>query len=172
MTKFRRVLSLLLFITPIAAMSQLPTPPDSLLNKLIGHWILKGSIAGQETTHDIDVKRVLGGQYVQLTEVSRERDTTGNPAYDAIVYFCWQEPKKQYFCLWLDNTSNEGITNQVVGVAKHNGDTIAWVFKYNDGTRFYNTFIYDRSLDSWRWNLDGEEKGKLKPFARVMLSRK
>jgi hypothetical protein len=71
----------------------------------------------------------------------------------------------------LDNTSNEGISNQVVGVAKQNGDTIAWVFTYSDGTRFYNTFVYDRNLDSWQWNLDGEEKGKLKPFARVMLSR-
>src|SRR5262245_62751485 len=111
---------LLVFLSPLALRSQQITPADSLLNKMTGKWVLRGTIAGQETTHDIDTKRVLNGQYVQLQEVSREKDKKGNPLYQAVVYICWQEDKKQYFCLWLDNTSNEGISNQVIGRANQN----------------------------------------------------
>lgn len=145
--------------------------PDSLLNRLTGTWVLKGTIAGRETTHDVSAKRVLNGQYIQLTEVSREKDPTGTPAYDAIVYFCWQQPKQKFYCLWLDNTSNEGISNHVTGEAPLNGNTIGWIFTYGDVTRFYNTFLYDPLTDSWQWKMDGEEKGKLKPFARLYLTR-
>lgn len=171
MEKLFKAILLLIVISPVTAISQQTTPPDSLLNKLTGNWILKGTIAEQETVHDISVKRVLNGEYVQLTEVSREKDQKGNPAYEAIVYFCWQESKGQYYCLWLDNTSNEGLSNGVVGVAKQNGDKIEWVFKYGDGAKFYNTFLYDRNTDTWLWNMDGEEKGGLAPFARVKLTR-
>ncbi|MFN8349181.1 MAG: hypothetical protein U0X91_29545 [Spirosomataceae bacterium] len=171
MKSLNKIISLFIFIAPIAARAQQTTQPDSLLNKLTGNWVLKGTIAGQETIRDISAKRVLNGQYVELTEVSRDKDRKGNPAYEATVYFCWQEPKKKYFCLWLDNTSNEGISNKVIGEAKQNGDKIEFVFRYNDGTQFYNTFLYDRNADTWQWNLDGEEKGKLEPFARVKLTR-
>ncbi|MES1217343.1 MAG: hypothetical protein ABUT20_17660 [Bacteroidota bacterium] len=171
MKRLGKIILLLVFFLPVAAKSQQTTQPDSLLNKLTGNWVLKGTIAGQETIHDIAAKRVLNKQYIQLTEVSREKDGKGNPAYEAVVYFCWQEPKKQYFCLWLDNTSNEGISNQVVGQAKQNGDKIELVFTYKDATKFYTTFLYDRNTDSWQWNMDGEEKGKLQPFARVKLTR-
>lgn len=158
-------------ILPFAAIAQNTIQPDSLLDKLTGKWICKGTIGGQETIHDINAKRVLNGQYVQLSEVSRDKDKNGNPAYEAIVYFCWQESKKQYFCLWLDNTSNEGISNKVVGEAKLNGTKIEFVFTYSDGNKFYNSFLYDPNTDSWQWNLDNDEKGKLKPFARVKLTR-
>ncbi len=171
MKRLSKIILLLVLMLPTATRSQQTTQPDSLLNRLTGNWVLKGTIAGQETIHDVNAKWVLNGQYVQLTEVAREKDQKGNPVYEAIVYFCWQEPKKQYFCLWLDNTSNEGISNNVIGEAKHNGDKIEWVFRYGDGTKFYNAFLYDRNTDTWQWNMDGEEKGKLQPFARVKLTR-
>jgi hypothetical protein len=166
------IILLLIVLSSFAARSQQPTQPDSLLNRLTGDWVLNGTIAGEATVHDITARRVLNGQYVQLTEVSREKDKNGNPAYAAIVYFCWQEPRKQYFCLWLDNTSNEGISNNVIGEATEQGDSIGWVFRYGDGTRFYNTFVYERKTDTWQWNLDNEEKGMLQPFARVKLTRR
>jgi hypothetical protein len=133
--------------------------------------VLNGTIAGQETIHDIDAKRVLNGQYIQLKEVSREKDEKGNPLYDAIIYICWQEAKKQYFCLWLDNTSNEGISNQILGLAKLNGDKIEMVFKFSDTNQFRTSFLYDRDTDTWQWIMDGEENGKLRPFARVKLTK-
>src|SRR5574338_1255855 len=138
---------------------------------MIGQWVLKGTIAGQETTHDIDVKRVLGGQYIQIKETSREKDEEGNPQYDALVYICWQEPKKEYFCLWLDNTSNEGITNGVTGHAQPNGDKIEFLFEFSKEIKFHTTFLYDGDADTWQWLMNEDEKGTLKPFAQVSLTR-
>jgi hypothetical protein len=98
----------------------------------------------KKTIHDIDAQRVLNGQYIQLKEVSREKDQKGNPLYEAIVYICWEESKKQYSCLWLDNTSNEGISNGIIGRAKLNGDKIEMIFKFSDANQFHTTFLYDR----------------------------
>ena len=33
-------------------------------------------------------------------------------------------------------------------------------------------FAYDRNTDTWQWNMDGEDNGKFKPFARVILTKK
>ena len=171
MKTFLKLILLFVLISPVTVKSQQVSQPDSLLNKLAGKWVLTGTIEGQKTTHDVDAKRVLNGQYVQIKEVSREKDEKGNPLYDAVVYICWQEAKKQYFCLWLDNTSNEGISNQVIGHATQNGDKIEMVFKFSDANQFHTTFIYDRETDSWQWLMDGEENGKLQPFASVRLTK-
>lgn len=170
MKSLARIILFLILTCPVTANSQQTFQPDSLLNKLIGKWELRGTIAGKEIIHDVEAKRVLNGQYIQLMEVSRDKDEQGKPNYDATVYFCWQESKKQYFCLWLDNTSNEGITNNVIGKARQNGDKIEFVFSYKNGERFHNTFLYDRNSNSWQWKLDSEKKGELHPFARVKLT--
>ena len=171
MKKLLQLILLFVLISPVTVKSQQVSQPDSLLNNLAGKWVLTGTIEGQKTIHDVDAKRVLNGQYVQIKEVSREKDEKGNPLYDAVIYICWQEAKKQYFCLWLDNTSNEGISNQVIGRAKQNGDKIEMVFKFSDANQFHTTFIYDRETDSWQWLMDGEENGKLQPFASVRLTK-
>jgi hypothetical protein len=166
--------TLILFLTmfvPATLEAQQLTPPDSLLNRLTGKWILNGTIDGQKTIHDIDVQRVLNGQYVQLKEVSREKDQNGNPLYEALVYICWEAAKKQYSCLWLDNTSNAGISNGIIGYAKQSSDRIEMIFKFSDANQFHTTFIYDRAADTWEWMMDGEENGKFQPFARVKLTR-
>ena len=164
------ILLLVLFV-PATLKSQQLTSPDSLLNRLTGKWILNGTIDGQKTIHDIDAQRVLNGQYIQLKEVSREKDQKGNPLYEAIVYICWEESKKQYSCLWLDNTSNGGISNGIIGRAKYNGDKIEMIFKYGDTSQFHTTFLYDNDTHTWQWFMDGEENGKLQPFARVKLTK-
>jgi len=171
MKKLLQLILLFVLISPVTVKSQQVSQPDSLLNNLAGKWVLTGTIEGQKTTHDVDAKRVLNGQYVQIKEVSREKDEKGNPLYDAVIYICWQDAKKQYFCLWLDNTSNEGISNQVIGRAKQNGDKIEMVFKFSDANQFHTTFIYDRNADTWQWLMDGEENGKLQPFASVRLTK-
>jgi hypothetical protein len=166
-----KLIFLSLLLLPITAKSQQLTLPDSLLNKLTGRWTLTGTIDGKETIHDIDVQRVLNGGYIQLKEVSRERDQQGNPLYEAIVYICWEAPKKQYSCLWLDNTSNGGISNGIIGYAKQERDKIALIFRYSDTVHFHTTFLYDKGADTWQWLMDGEESGKFHPFARVILTK-
>lgn len=152
--------------------AQTPGPPDELLDRLAGRWVLEGTMAGKSVTHDVDSSRVLNGGYVQLHEVSRERDAQGRPAYEAIVYLTWEPSRGEYACLWLDSTSNAGITNGVTCRARPAGDELRLLFTYPAGNLFHTTFAYDRKADTWQWRMDDEEKGKLVPFARVTLRRR
>jgi len=171
MKSFLKFIVLFVLVFPTVAKSQSAFQPDSLLNKMIGKWTLRGTIDEQETTHDVNVERVLNGQYVQLKEVSREKDEKGNPLYTAIVYLTWLETKNEYNCLWLDNTSNVGLSNGIIGHAKQNGDKIEFLFKYSDTVQFHTTFLYDRGTDTWHWLMDAENNEKSEPFARVKLTR-
>lgn len=162
---------LLIGLTPFTALAQQTTSQDSLLEHMVGKWVLQGTIAGKETTHDINSEWVLHHQYIQLEEVSHEKDISGKPLYEAIVFICWEQKLNQYSCLWLDNTGNGGLSTQAIGHAKANGDNIGLLFKGVDGSLFHTTFAYNKDTDTWQWLMDGDENGKLQPFARVKLTR-
>jgi hypothetical protein len=166
-----KLVLLIIVLSPGNVKSQQLSQPDSLLNNMIGEWTLNGIIDGKKTTHDIVVNRVLNGQYVQIKEMSREKDLTGKPLYEAIVYICWEESKKQYSCLWLDNTSNGGISNGIIGRAKQNTDKIEFLFIYNEKSQFHTTFQYNEKTKIWQWFMDGEENDKIQSFARVTLTK-
>ena len=59
--------------------------PDSLFPRLIGHWVLRGTIARRQTVHDVTFEWLLGREYVQMHEVSRARASGGTPTYEAVV---------------------------------------------------------------------------------------
>ncbi len=162
----------LVCLVSIPASAQAPPFQDPLLDRLIGTWVLRGTIGGAETTHDIDVDWVLGHQYVRLHEVSREKDARGRSAYEAIVFIGWDQPSAAYACLWLDSTGGGGLKGQAIGYAKRVGDEIPFLFHGGDGSVFHTTFAYRPASDSWEWLMDAEEGGKLQPFARVRLTRK
>lgn len=162
--------SIVLFSFPASA--QQPSFQDPLLDHLIGKWVLQGTIAGKETTHDINFEWVLGHQYVRFHEVSREKDAKGKPEYEAIVFIGWDQPSNRYACLWLDNTGGGGLSAQAIGHATRSGDEIAFLFKGSDGSLFHTTFAYSKGTGTWQWLMDGEEGGKLQPFARVRLTKK
>lgn len=161
-----------LVLVSFTASAQQPSFQDPLLDHMIGKWVLRGTIGGRETTHDIVTQWVLNHQYVRLREVSREKDAEGRAAYEAIVFIGWDESSSRYACLWLDSTGGGGLTGQAIGHAKRNGDEIAFLFKAGDGSTFHTTFAYSKVTDTWQWLMDGEEGGKLQPFARVKLTRK
>ena len=161
------------FAAVSAASAQTSRPPGELLERLAGKWVLEGTMAGKTVAHDVDAGPVLNGGYVQLHEVSRERDAQGRPAYEAIVYLTWEPSRGEYSCLWLDSTSNTGITNGVTCRAKPAGDELQLLFTYPAGNHFHTTYAYDRKADTWQWRMDDEEEeGKLAPFARVTLRRR
>lgn len=170
----RTVLALLasIVLTSIAGPAQQSALQDPLLDHMVGKWVLQGTIAGSETTHDVLADWVLDHQYVRLSEVSREKDAQGRPAYEAIVFIGWDKETSRYACLWLDSTGGGGLASQAIGYAKRDGDSIAFVFKGKDGGIFHTTFTYSMSTDTWQWLMDGEEAGKLSAFARVRLTRK
>ena len=159
-------------LTTSGASAQPSRPPGELLQRLAGSWVLEGTIDGKATVHDVVASLVLNEQYVQLHEVSRERDAQGRPAYEALVYLTWEPARGEYACQWLDSTSNAGLSNGVTCRARPSADELQLLFRYPDGTLFHTTFTYDRAADRWQWTLDGEEKGQLKPFARLLMRRK
>lgn len=166
----RRILLLagLLLASPLRA--QAPQR-DSLLSHLIGRWVLRGHMAGQEVVHDVTFQWVLGGEYVEMHEVSRERTPAGAPAYEAIVYLVRDPHTQEYGSLWLDNTDYNAFDPAGVGRGAAAGDSIPFVFTASPTDHFHNTFVYDRATDTWAWHLDNDDARGRRPFARVTLTR-
>jgi hypothetical protein len=153
--------------------AQTAAPPDALLDKMTGRWVLTGTIARKTTTHDVDVDWILKREYLRLHEVSREKDAAGEPAYEAWIYIVWDAKKAEYAVLWLDNTAVFTFGAEGIGHAKPDGDRIPMLFKDPDGGGIHTTFSYDRSHDTWSWTIDNADKtGKLSSFAKVTLTRK
>jgi hypothetical protein len=161
--------ALALLVLP--AVADEPPLQDPLLDRLAGTWVLQGTIAGSETTHDVLAEWVLGHQYVRLHEVSRERDAGGKPAYEAIVFVGREPAGNGYACLWLDSTGGGGLAAPSIGHAPRAADRLAFRFRLPDGSAFHTTFAWDRGTGAWRWTMDGEDHGKREPFARVTLTR-
>jgi hypothetical protein len=151
--------------------AQQPTFTDSLMDRMVGRWVLRGTIAGEATTHDVTVDWVLQHQYLRVHEVARERDAAGKPAYEADVYIGWDAQANQYVCAWLDVFG--GISTQSIGRATRGGDAIPFVFTNRDDRGgFHTTMAYQRATDSWTWRMDNvAADGTESPFARVALTR-
>lgn len=148
----------------------LPAAPRDMLEHMIGRWVLTGEIAGQATTHDIEATWALQGKYVRITEVSRERDANGLPAYEATIFVGWLESANRYVCIWLDNT--EVASGEVTCLAPQTGDAIPFEFRDGAGALiFTNTFSYDRTHDTWQWRMVNTSNGREDVFGVVTLAR-
>jgi hypothetical protein len=145
--------------------------PSSLLDHLAGSWLLKGRIAGKQTTHDVQAHWVLRHEYLELHEVSREKAGHGEPAYEAIILVSWDPKVNQYTCLWLDSTAGGALTSQVTCRATPSGDSIPFVFTISPSESIHTTFIYREATDTWQWLIDNVANARSDRFADVELSR-
>lgn len=161
---------ILAVVASLSALAQQPAPPDPLLDHLTGNWVLHGTIAGRETTHDIEAEWVLGHEYVRMHEVSREKTVQGQPAYEAIIFIEWDASSSEYRCLWLDSTGGGGLSAPIAH-GRRSDDGITFLFKDKDSS-IHTTFAYSKTTDTWQWLIDNEAGGKLSEFARVKLTRK
>jgi hypothetical protein len=162
------VLSLALIFSPVMVLAQQPSA-DMLLNHITGKWLLKGTIAGADIEHDITATWVLGHQYIELKETSRHKQADGMPDYDAMVFISRDNTKNQYDCLWLDNTSNSGLANEIIAHAPVKPDTLAFLFKISDHSYFHTTLSYNAANNCWHWLLTSDENGKMEVFADAMM---
>jgi hypothetical protein len=165
----------LLLLVALLSTSALPAQsatPDPLLSRMAGAWVLRGTIAKQPTVHDVTFEWLLGHEYLQMHEVSRERSATGAPAYEAVVLFTRDPKNGEYACMWLDNTGVSAFEQAGVGRGAAAGDSIPFVFHYTATTGFHTTFVYDRARDAWKWHMDNDSVGVRRPFARVTLTRR
>lgn len=145
---------------------------DSLFDRLIGHWVLRGTISKQSTTHDVTFEWMLGREYVQMHEVSRERAANGAPAYEAVVLFGRDPKSGEYGCIWMDNTGTSAFDPAGTGRGKVAGDSIPFLFQYTATDWFHTTFVYSRATDSWQWHMDNDSSGVRRPFARLTMTRR
>lgn len=146
-------------------------PSDTLLNHLTGKWLLTGRIDGKQVKHDIQAGWVLGHEYFQFKETSRERDAKGKPEYEAVVYITYNQANSQYDCLWLDNTSNAGLSNGIIAHAKKEPNQLALKFKFSEHFNFYTTFFYNPAQQTWKWSMTSEDKGKKETFANAVMRK-
>jgi len=159
-----------LFFAP-AAIAQALVERETPLENLVGRWVMTGTIAGQDITHDLEAKWVLGGHYLYFHEVAREQDENGDPAYEARVYIGWDEAGEGLVCLWLDVTGGGGLVPDGFGYGKPVGDRIPFVWGEGSNQQIHNTFTYQRERDRWSWAIDNVRNGEASNFARVVLDR-
>ena len=150
--------------------AQRPPVSSPLLDRLVGTWILQGTIAGKQTTHDITSEWVANHHYLRMHEVSREKSADGSPQYDAFIHIGWDEEKKIYPIIFLDNFW--GIEPTSIGAAEPKENELLFVWKDEKGAvGFTNDFVYDQKADSWQWIMDNVVSGTHKPFGRAILTR-
>jgi hypothetical protein len=163
------------------AQNQSPNPPrgDSqspdpmkLLGHLAGSWVLQGTIAGKQTTHDVEARWILRHEYLEIHETSREKEASGEPAYEAIVLAGWDQNANQYACLWLDSTTGGALASKTTCRATPSGDAIPFLFTLSPTESIHTVFTYHAVADTWQWTIDVEENGTTDRFADVELSRR
>ena len=165
----RRLLLLLILCFANVAFAQQPPVNSPLLDHLAGKWLLQGTIAGQNITHDVNAEWVLDHHYLAIQEVSREKNSKGEPQYEATIYIAWNESTKEYACVWLDVYG--GLATESIGVASPNENDLLFVFKNEKSeVTFKNDFVYDPKSKTWEWRMDNIANGIAKPFARVKLT--
>jgi len=158
----------LLVTTP--AFAQQATFNDPLVDHLAGSWVLTGEMDKGQVTHDVTAQWVLAHQYLEIDEVSREKNKDGSPVYQAKVFIGWDAGKKIYDCVWLDDFGS--ISTQSLGYAKPNGNGIAFVFNNRDDAGgFHTTFTWHPESSTWIMDMDNvTPDGKIQPFARTTLT--
>ena len=167
--------SLLILIVALslapAVSAQTLAERGTVLDHLSGQWVMTGTIAGQQVVHDIAAEWVLGGHYLYIHELARERDENGMPAYEARVYIGWDASSERLVCLWLDVTGGGGLTPEGFGYGTAEGERIPFVWGEGTGSGIHNTFTYQPEQDSWAWQIDNVHDGEISNFARLALHR-
>ncbi len=164
----------LLFLCSPSVLSQEAAVPkhEAIMDSMVGKWLMTGTIAGEQVTHDLTAEWILGRRYVRIHEVSRERDEDGQLAYEAWIHIAWDADNAEYVVMWLDNTDTTNFDDEGVGHGKPDGDSIPFVWHFSDGGGLRNTFEYDRGDDTWSWTIENvSDSGRADTFAKLFLKR-
>lgn len=166
----RSVVAAALVLSAAPAFAQQATFNDPLADHLSGKWVLTGQMDKGQVTHDITAEWVLAHQYLEIDEISREKNKNGSPVYQAKVFIGWDAGKNIYDCVWLDDYGS--ISTQSLGYAKPNGNSIAFVFQNRDDAGgFHTTFTWHPESSTWSMDMDNvATDGKISPFARTTLT--
>ena len=165
----RKAIALAALLAATPAFAQQAKFNDPLVDHLAGTWVLTGQMDKGPVTHDITAEWVLAHQYLEIHEVSREKNKDGSPVYQAKVFIGWDADKKIYDVVWLDDYGS--ISTQSLGYAKPNGSSIAFVFQGRDDPgSFHTTFTWHPKDGTWAMDMDQVSEGKSTIFARTLLT--
>jgi len=166
----RAILAGLLLLAAIPARTQEPADGpqpifrDALIDKLVGEWRLKRRIRERDVENTVSADWVLNHQFLRM----HMKDVAEPPEYEALVYIGYRHAEQRYVVHWLDGY---GGKFSAIGYGKRVGDTIAFVFQYDDGP-FYNTFSWDARAETWTFTMEATGKdGKRELFAVDTLRR-
>lgn len=159
---------LLLSAVPAAAQEPADAPNrifrDAFIDNLVGEWRLMRQIRGRDVENSVSADWVLNHQFLRI----HMKDVAVPPAYEALVYIGYQHADQRYVAHWLDVY---GGKFSAIGYGKREGDSIAFVFQYDDGP-FYNTFKWNAATQTWTFTLESAGKdGKRELFAIDTLRR-
>lgn len=168
--RMRAFLAALMVLATMPATAQEPADGpsrifrDPFIDNLVGEWRLVRQIRGREVENSVSADWVLNHQFLRI----HMKDVADPPTYEALVYIGYQQADERYVVHWLDVY---GGKFSAIGYGKRVGDTIAFVFQYDDGP-FYNTFKWDARTESWTFTMESAGKdGKREPFAVDTLRR-
>ena len=140
---------------------------DPLLDQLVGKWQMDGKVMGKPTRHAVEVKWVLGHQFLLFDEKQGTPPVPGTKPYQAMVFIGYDFQSERYVAHWLDVFG--GRASETVGYGKREGQAITFVFEYPDGP-FHNSFIRDAARNEWRIQVRTKTKdGKWFDFAAFTL---
>ena len=138
---------------------------DALLDNMVGHWSLTGTLVGKPIRHTVDVQWILGHQFLQIHEV----DGNAPPQYEAMPTIGYDDVTKRYVAHWLDVFG--GRYSETLGYGVRTGDEIGFDFQYPDGP-FHTVFRWEPDKNDWRWLMtEKNKKGQVRPFADMTLKR-
>ena len=139
-----------------------------LLNKLVGRWDLTGQMGQTPLQQRVECHWVLGGLFVQLHFISVLPPPKGNTPYEALYHIGYNEHQGIYVLHLLD-TFGVG-TSCIVGIGKREGDSIPFVFEYEDGP-FTNRLSWDAGTETWTFEQTHLQGGAVHVFATKRMMR-
>ena len=148
----------------VPAQNSSPAALEALLEKLVGHWEMRGTVRNQPVTYRMDGARALQSKFVEL----KLEDVSQPPAYEARVFL--GADSTRLIVHWLDRFG--AALSIPHGIGSVRGDTLQFTFAYATGP-FRDTFVYDRRTDSWHLVFEsGDSTGGWKLFANYQAKRR
>ena len=170
MRPMTKMLAAALCFVPLAVRAEQDGPAqtfhDDLLDRMTGHWRLRGTSAGGPVDHEVRVEWVLNHQFLRIHEKALAPSKSG-VTYEVMAMLGQDNRSDRYVLHWIDVYG--GRWSETLGYGKRDGNAVEFVFEYPDGP-FRTAFIWDPAGKSWRWKMRQKSAaGEWKDFLDAVL---
>lgn len=139
---------------------------DAFLDRLAGHWLMKGTVGHTAVSYDADGRWMLADGWLRLSLI----DAAKPPAYEADVYLGFDPKAGDCVVHWLDRYGAAGA--RVVGVGHRREQTLVFEFPYAEST-FRDTLTLAEDGAAGALLIESiEPAGHVSTFASYTLTRR